>query len=73
MLSVVHQNIDEPIAHFARRPQRAQMVSLAPKSTAADQGTIDRSRNPDLQSRHPARERYLVERFDEEMNVVCLH
>jgi hypothetical protein len=73
VLTPVHQYIDQRIANFARRLQCARMVSLAPNRPTPIQCTVERPRKSHRQSSHSARQRRLVPRLDDHVDVVRLH
>jgi hypothetical protein len=49
------------------------MVAIGPESPAPTDDAVVRSREPNGQPRHPARERHAVVCFDDEMRVIALN
>ena len=73
MLASVVQDVDQGIPYFARRPERASVVAIAPDPSMSTEGAIDRLRQTDHQALDAARESCGVVRFDEQVHVVVLH
>jgi hypothetical protein len=73
MLASVVQDVDQRISYFARRPERASMVAIAPDASMSAEGAIDGLRQADRQALDAARESCGVVRFDEQVHVVVLH
>ena len=73
MLAVVHQDIDQRMANFTRRAERARMESAAPDGSATSERSVERAPEPYQQAHHPSRKRLLVEGLDDQVDVVGLN
>ena len=73
MFLPVHQYVDERVAHLARRFERTRMVTIAEDIPSSSHDAVGGARES---NRHPdktARERGLVVRLDQKMDVIGLH
>jgi hypothetical protein len=73
VLTPIVNNVHERIAHLARSTERSRVVTIAEDPSGALERAIDGSSGTNRQSRHAARERALVVRLHEEMEMIGLH
>jgi hypothetical protein len=73
MLLEIENNIDEAIAHFARRCEGAGMITTRPYRASSSQHPIDRTSHPNGHTRHASAERPSVVGLDDEVDMVVLH
>ena len=73
MLADVENHIDDSIAYFARRRERASMITTRPYRASSAQNAIGRARHPNGQGRHASAERLPVVSLHEEVHVVVLY
>jgi hypothetical protein len=69
----VLEDVDERSPHFARSLQRPRVIAIGEHGAAAGPEPIQRARDAHEQALHPARERMLIGRLGDEMDVVRLH
>jgi hypothetical protein len=72
VLARVLQDVDERIAHFARRFQSTSVVVIVEHRTAAMPQLIQSARDTDEQTLHRSRERAFVPSLDDQMHVIRL-
>ena len=73
VLAPIHQHIDEPIAHFARRAERPRMESAAPHGAPPTERAVECAREPYQKAHHSARKGRRVVSFDNQVNVIGLN
>jgi hypothetical protein len=73
VLPEVEKNVRQGMTDFPRRLQRSRMVAIGPDSTAPFDDVVVRSREPNGQARHPARQRHAIIGFDDQVYMVALH
>src|SRR5258706_15872997 len=67
------EDVDDGVAHLARRCERSRVVTVAESPSASPQGAIDRTSNTNAQPTRASGQCQLVARFDDEVDVVNLH
>jgi hypothetical protein len=72
MLAPVLQDVDERMPYFARRRERAHVVSVRPDGPVAAEHPVDRLGDANPEALNAAPERIGRVRFQEEMDVVSL-
>jgi len=72
MLPEVEENVDEAIAHFARRGEGARMIAIAPDGTPAAPDAIEGACCPAGEAVETAAQLVGGARFYEQVNVVGL-
>ena len=72
MLAPVLQDVDERMPYFARRRERAHVVSVRPDGPVAAEHPVDRLGDANREALNAAPERIGRVRFQEEMDVVSL-
>ena len=72
MLSEIREHVNEGVSHLARRRERAPVPPIGPKTSTAQDESVDGARDADGDALHASRQRSLVARFDDEMDVIPL-
>ena len=72
VLARVREDVDQRVAHHARRPQRTRVVTVAPDGAVATHRTVRGERAADRESAHAARELDGGVRLDDQVQVVGL-
>ncbi|HEY8072638.1 MAG TPA: hypothetical protein VIF62_00970 [Labilithrix sp.] len=73
MLARVGEHVDERIADLGRCRELAAMVAVAPKTAATAEARVRAAREADDGAAKSPRERVVVARFDDEMDVIGLN
>jgi hypothetical protein len=73
MFPKVGEHIEQSIAHFSWRRERAPMPSIRPESPAPIQQIIHVASDAHRQASNTARKRAFVRSFDDEVHVIVLH
>jgi len=72
MFADVEEDVAEYVAHFGRRLEIVAVIALVPDLPTACELLVELARDADDEALHAARQRLLVRRLDDEMNVVFL-
>jgi len=72
MLSKVKEDVDEAVAHFSRRLQRARMIAIAPDRSAAAPGAVESAGGPARQAVEAAAQLIAAVSFNDQVNVIGL-
>lgn len=72
LLRVV-QRVVQRVPHLFRRAQNPLVVAVGEHAAASLHQPVERSRDPDGEPLHAARQRLCVERLDDEVQVIVLH
>lgn len=72
MLAEVGEYVGERVADLARRSQGVPVPPIGPKCAVAREELVDVKRDANRQALHAPRERALVARFDDEVDMIAL-
>jgi hypothetical protein len=73
MLAKIEQDMDQPRAHLPRRPQPVRVVAMIADRPPPPQLAVHPPGTPDHRPPHPADERHVHVRLDDQVNVIRLH
>ena len=73
MLAPVVEDVDQRVPHFARRPQKARVISIGPNVPAPAQSSIDGAGHTDREAAHTTLEPRRRVRFHQQMQMIPLN
>ncbi len=73
VLAPIHDHVNQTTPHLARCSQCSRVKSVAPKSAAPPENTVEGTRHTSREPGHSTREADLVPCFDQQMHVIRLH
>ncbi len=73
VLRRVGKHVDQRVAHHARCPERDRVPALGPRGTATAERAVHGKGAADRRPAHAARQRLLVVRLDDQVEVIALH
>jgi len=73
MLAPVLQDVDQSVAHLARRSEPTRVVSVCPDTAAPTEDAVDRLRNADRETLHTTAQRRMRVALDQEMHMIVLN
>src|SRR5262249_40243888 len=73
VFSEIAEDVDEGVAHRARRREVAAVPAIGPETAAAHDELVHGAGDADCKTLHAGRERALVACFDDEVQMVPLH